>query len=229
MRLFGNIGQLSDHQLIVDLSDLDPPAKRLVEANVGQLIELNFDDGRHISAEQRKKIFALLHEIDRWCGNYIMDVTEQQMKYMFLHQYGLYKEFSLSDCSLETASRFIEFLLGFCFEWEVPIASKVIDSIREQYGWDMYCLKYHCCMICGAHADIAHVHAVGIGRNRNRINNVGNYVMALCRKHHQEQHNVGIKTFMIDNQLKGVKVTPEIQRMLKIGDWRHEHGKEVEV
>ncbi|WP_334427194.1 putative HNHc nuclease [Levilactobacillus sp. HBUAS67566] len=229
MQLFGKIEGLSDHRLFVDLNDVDPPAKRLVEANRGQLIELNFDDGRHISAEQRKKVFALLHEIDRWCGNYIMDMTESQMKYMFMRHQGLYEEFSLSDCSLEMASRFIEFLLGFCFAYEVPIASKVIDSIREQYGWDMYCLKYHCCMICGAHADIAHVHAVGIGRNRNHINNVGNYVMALCRKHHQEQHNVGIKTFMIDKKLKGVKVTPEIQRMLKIGAWNQEQGEAVEV
>lgn len=229
MQVFGSISQLSGHQLIVNLSDLDSSARRLIENNSGQLIELNFDDGRHISADQRKKAFALLHEIDRWCGNYIMDVTERQMKYMFMQQRGLYEEFSLSDCSLEMARRFIEFLLGFCFAYEVPIASKVIDSIREQYGWDMYCLKYHCCMICGAHADIAHVHAVGIGRNRNHINNVGNYVMALCRKHHQEQHRVGIKTFMIDNQLKGVKVTPEIQRMLKIGNWRQKQDSAVEV
>lgn len=229
MQLFGNINELSGDRLVVDLKDLDPPARRLVEANPGQLIELNFDDGRHISADQRKKIFALLHEIDRWSGNYVMTVTEHQMKYMFMRQRGLYEEFSLSDCSLEMASRFIEFILGFCFAYGVPIASKVIDSIREQYGWDMYCLKYHCCMICGAHADIAHVHAVGIGRNRNHINNVGNYVMALCRKHHQEQHNEGIISFMEENRLKGVKVTPEIQRMLKIGDWRQEQGENVEI
>lgn len=229
MRLFGMIGQPSENQLVVNLSDLNLSARRLIKANIGQLIELRFDDGRQISADQRKKIFALLHEIDRWCGNYIMDLTERQMKYMFLSQQGMYEEFSLSDCSLEMASRFIEFLLGFCFAYEVPIASKVIDSIREQYGWDMYCLKYHCCMICGAHADIAHVHAVGIGRNRNYISNVGNYVMALCRKHHQEQHNVGIKTFMMDNQLKGIRVTPEIQKMLKIGNWQQDLGRKVEV
>lgn len=84
-------------------------------------------------------------------------------------------------------------------------------------------------MICGAHADIAHVHAVGIGRNRRTISHLGNYVMALCRKHHQEQHSKGIVSFMQDNQLKGVKVTPEIAKMLKLGDWRQEQGEDVVV
>ncbi|ATU69516.1 hypothetical protein CT113_03835 [Levilactobacillus brevis] len=229
MQLFLPVEKDPDGKLLINLSDVDPPTRRIIAGNVGQLAEIKFDDGRHISADQRKKVFALLHEIDRWSGNYVMDVTEHQMKYMFLRQRGLYEEFSLSNCSLEMASRFIEFLLGFCFAYNVPIATKVVDSIREQYGWDMYCLRYHCCMICGAHADIAHVHAVGIGRNRQTISHIGNYVMALCRKHHQEQHSKGIVTFMQDNQLKGVKVTSEVAKMLKLGNWRQEQGEDVEV
>ncbi|GEO70465.1 putative HNHc nuclease [Levilactobacillus acidifarinae] len=228
MKLFGKIRKLfKNHYLIIDLSDVDPPTRRLIEANLGQLAEINFDDGRHITVDQRRKIYAMIGEIDRWCGNYIEEITKKQLKRMFALRQGLYEDFSLSDCSIEMASRFIEFLLEFCFSNGVPFAGHTVDAIREQYGWDYYCLKYHCCMICGRPADIAHVHAVGIGRNREHISHIGNYVMALCRDHHQEQHQVGIYTFMKDNQLKGIKVTEEIAEMLTLGNWRQERGENI--
>ncbi|KRL07885.1 hypothetical protein FD38_GL002448 [Levilactobacillus zymae DSM 19395] len=169
----------------------------------------------------------MISEVDRWCGNYIPELTKGQLKRMYALRKGLYENFSLSDCSIETASRFIEFLLEFCFENNIPFASQTVDAIREQYGWDIQCLKFHRCMICGRPADIAHVHAVGIGRNRNHISHVGNSVMALCRDHHQEQHRIGIKTFMQKNQLKGVRVTPEIAEMLQLGNWRMEQGEPI--
>lgn len=227
MQIFGNIRKLFSHYLIIDLNDVDPPDRRLIEENANQLVEVRFDDGRHITRDQRRKIYAMLGEIDRWCGNYIPDLTKSQMKRMYAVDKGLYEDFSLSDCSIAMASRFIEYLLAFCFANDVPFASKTVDVIREQYGWDLQCLKYHRCMICGRHADIAHVHAVGIGRNRNKISHIGNNVMALCREHHQEQHRIGIATFMQRNQLKGVRVTQEIAEMLRLGNWRSERGEEI--
>ncbi|CAJ1227097.1 hypothetical protein LZY01_23650 [Levilactobacillus zymae] len=227
MQLFGKIRRLFHHYLIIDLNDVDPPDRRLIEKNIGQLVEVRFDDGRHITADQRRKVYAMISEVDRWCGNYIPELTKGQLKRMYALRKGLYENFSLSDCSIETASRFIEFLLEFCFENNIPFASQTVDAIREQYGWDIQCLKFHRCMICGRPADIAHVHAVGIGRNRNHISHVGNSVMALCRDHHQEQHRIGIKTFMQKNQLKGVRVTPEIAEMLQLGNWRMEQGEPI--
>ncbi|SUM32084.1 phi PV83 orf 19-like protein [Staphylococcus gallinarum] len=44
-------------------------------------------------------------------------------------------------------------------------------------------------------ADLAHYQAVGRGRNRNKIDHINNKVLALCRKHHTEQHQIGINTF----------------------------------
>lgn len=227
MQTFGEFQLTPEDQLIVDLSDVDPPTRRIIKQNLGRLAEVRFDDGRHITTDQRNKIYALMGEIDRWCGNYIPELTKSQLKRMFAVREGLYEGFSLSDCSLELASRYLEYLLGFCFANEVPFASRTVDAIRESYGWDYYCLKYHRCMVCGNPADIAHVHAVGIGRNRQHISHIGNYVMALCRGHHQEQHRVGIYTFMRNNQLKGVKVTKDIAAMLKLGDWRAERGEDI--
>lgn len=227
MQIFGKIRKLFGHYLIIDLNDVDPPDRRLIEENDGQLVETYFDDGRHITGDQRRKIYAMLGEIDEWCGNYVPDLTKTQMKQEYAVDRGLYEAFSFSDCSITTASDFIEWLLAFCFANDVPFASRTVDVIREQYGWDMQCLKYHRCMICGRHADIAHVHAVGMGRNRNKISHVGNNVMALCREHHEEQHRVGIATFMQRNQLKGVRVTPAIAEMLRLGNWHAERGEDI--
>ncbi|MFW2884871.1 putative HNHc nuclease [Levilactobacillus brevis] len=227
MQLFLPVEKDSDGKLLINLSDVDPPTRRIIAGNVGQLAEIKFDDGRHITIDQRKKIFVLLGEIDQWTGNFTMDITERQMKQLFISEKGLDEEFSFSDCSLKLASEFIEFLIGACFEYDIPFAGKTLDAIREQYGWDMFCIKYHRCMICNQPADIAHVHAVGIGRDRNHISHIGNYVMALCRRHHQEQHRVGIKSFMKENQLKGVKVTPEIAKMLRLGNWQQEQGQNL--
>ena len=43
------------------------------------IIEIRLTDGREISAEQRRKIFALVRDISAWCGHepeYIRQYTE---------------------------------------------------------------------------------------------------------------------------------------------------------
>lgn len=185
------------------------------------------DDQRHISRDQQKKAYALLGEIDEWSGNYIPELTKAQMKHQFLLESDTYEPFSLKNCSMSLAREFIDFLIKFCLVWDVPFASKTLDLIQGSYGWELYCLETKHCCICGKHADVAHVHSVGIGRDRKHISHIGNSVMALCREHHQLQHVQGINNFMRLNHLKGVRVTPEIAKMLKLGNWHIEEGEEI--
>lgn len=208
----------------VQISGLNSSQRYLFKNNQGKVVEMDLDDGRKATNDQKAKAHALIGEIDTWSGNYIYKATEAQLKYEFMSRNNMIEYFSMATCSVELARKWITFLLDFCFENQVPFTSATFDAIHEQYSWDMDCLKYRQCMICGKHADIAHVYAVGMGRNRNKINHIGNYVMALCRQHHNEQHNVGIETFMRRNQLKGVKVTKEIAKMLKLGNWHAEKG-----
>ncbi|MGV3043505.1 putative HNHc nuclease, partial [Staphylococcus rostri] len=65
--------------------------------------------------------------------------------------------------------------------------------------------------------DLAHLEAVGRGRDRTKINHYGNKVLALCRDHHSEQHVIGIKSFNEKYHLQDswVKVDDRLNKMLK--------------
>ena len=67
------------------------------------------------------------------------------------------------------------------------------------------------------HAELAHYHAVGRGRNRRKINHIGNQVLALCPNHHREQHNIGMDSFNEKYKLHEawVDVDERLNRMLK--------------
>lgn len=64
------------------------------------------------------------------------------------------------------------------------------------------------CVVCGKpHADIAHFDGtVGMGRDRQSIDHTSSKFLALCREHHNEQHNIGEKSFLDKYQLVPLKL-----------------------
>ena len=71
------------------------------------------EDGRRISAVQRRKIYALLRDIADWTG-YEPQELKELMKYDFLSQCEDGTQyFSLSDTDMTTARNFITYLIDF--------------------------------------------------------------------------------------------------------------------
>ena len=73
------------------------------------------------------------------------------------------------------------------------------------------------CVICGKPgADLAHREAVGSGRNRNKVNHIGERVLALCRKHHSSQHQMGVDSFDKLHHLENswIKVDEKLNNMM---------------
>jgi hypothetical protein len=78
------------------------------------------------------------------------------------------------------------------------------------------CLK-RVCACCGARADIHHVDRVGMGNNRKKISHVGMRVLPLCRRHHQECHNIGDDKFLEKYCLTPVVADDKMDYFIKNG------------
>ena len=175
--------------------------------------EVKIDDGRRISSDQRKKIYALIKDIANHTGHH-PEYLKEHMKYEFMAQEDR-EYFSLSNVDMTTARYFIESILEFCFEWEVPFATKTHELAKEVGNYLYLCLLHRSCAVCGKkRAHIHHVDAVGSGRNRNEVDHTQLRLIALCAEHHQETHTIGWETFNKKYKVAGIKVNEQtIQRL----------------
>lgn len=216
VQTFGRLKAIDGNKVTVNLDDLTDGQRSLITKNRGSIVELDVSDGRTISAAQRGKIYSMINEIDKWMGNFNREMTKKYLKAEYVIENNVFQSFSLSNCSLTQANDFIEWLIVFCLNNNVEFKTKLLDSIKGNYGWELHCLEAHVCCICGKPAQYAHWYAVGIGRNRNKIDHVGNYIMGLCAQHHSEQHTIGLITFIELYHLKGVKITADLAQRLRL-------------
>lgn len=217
MKFFGKLLSINGNKISAELDD-DIDAFKLSKLSSGKqpMIEVSISDGRTISVEQRGKIYALIGDISDWSGYMVEKETPQIMKWKYLTETGK-DEFSLSDCSMTQAKEYIDWLLDFCFEYDVPFKTRTWDLLPNDYSMQYRCLKHRRCCICGRHADIAHLQTVGMGRNRRQINHSGFFFMALCRIHHTEQHTIGVMTFLQRYHIKPIKLDADDRKQLRIG------------
>lgn len=194
------------------------PHKNLddLQRGLGAEVDINFIDPNDISHKQRKLIFALLNDIEDWNGDPV-EYRRHLLTREFMAKNDM-ENFSLSNCSMTEAREFIELILTFIFRYDVPIKFETSDLMKEDKDFIYMCVMKRKCVICGKpHAELAHYHAVGSGRNRRTIDHKDNKILPLCHKHHQLQHNMGMKSFNDYYKLNNswVQVNDKINRMLK--------------
>ena len=171
--------------------------------------EIRIDDGRTITAEQRKKAYATIRDIADYLGDW-PEYYKNFLKFNFCMEKDI-EYFSLSNCSVETARDFITYLIDFILENNIPLSEKALlrtDDI-DRYLWS--CIKYKKCCICGQAGEIHHWDAVGMGRDRREIDDSQNKKMCLCRKHHGEAHNMGNSAFEKKYHVYGIKYQEEVE------------------
>jgi len=181
------------------------------------LIEIQVRDDREISAQQRKFIYALFRDISNWSGD--MPEYVKQLFKMWFEEFKDVDEFSLRDVEKSVAAELITFMLDFVAEHDVPLKFKPLDALEPDdiKHWEYMSLINGFDVIDGSKpVELAHgEHAVGMGRDRNAISNVGNTVFSLSHAHHMELHRVGLPEFKSKYHINGVLVTPEILRELE--------------
>lgn len=214
--MFGKLNKINGNQITVTLDEKLNVYELQRFANGKQpTVEISIEDGRRISPDQRKKIYALINDLCEYTGD-VPGYWKEKFKFMVETIFGI-DSFSLSDCSMTTANYMILTILEFLFQHDIPFKTKTWDSIPNDFPKQMLCIKNKRCVICGKTADIAHYNAVGVGRNRQKINHVGMYIMTLCREHHTKQHKIGVNNFIQKYHLKPIKVTEEIAKQLRLG------------
>lgn len=167
-------------------------------------------DGRTLSDEQRRKIFAILRDIAKYTG----DDPESLRAFFtwdFCFKYDC-EAFSLSTrrynvADMTTAREFITYLLEFCLRYGVPMGERITDRADDIEAAMYLCLEHRKCAVCGREAEIHHIDAIGMGGNRRTTGHVGREALALCRMHHTEMHTVGRNAFLSKYHLEGVRLT----------------------
>ncbi|MFD0897340.1 putative HNHc nuclease [Loigolactobacillus binensis] len=215
----GKLIHTKDNRLVIDLDNpINPDVLAKLSGGVQPSVEVDIEDNRTITPEQRKKAFAMIGDIASWQGD-LPQAVEEMFKYFAMSTFSEIPEhFSLSNCSVTTARLYIQLLLEFCFRWDVPFATKTWDAISSDFGTQMQCLKHRQCVICRKRAQYAHVETVGMGRNRHKIDHSQYHFMALCPIHHAEQHNIGIMTFIQRYHIKPIKLNYD--QLVKLGIMR---------
>jgi hypothetical protein len=159
-------------------------------------VEIILPDGRRISPEQRRKIYALLGEIAEFVDGVRNAETVEDAKNVMKWEFVLKrmesqerKLFSLSDCDMTTAREFITYLIDFIVKNDIPTKVSLLEHCEDIGRYVLACMYSRKCCVCGKHADIHHIDRVGMGNDRNEIHNVGRRALPLCREHHTLIHN----------------------------------------
>ncbi|WP_317327042.1 putative HNHc nuclease [Turicibacter sanguinis] len=183
------------------------PNKKIIQKWMNGIVKI--DDGRTISAKQRKLIYALFKDISLYTG-YEVEELKELLKIDFMIDKDR-DYFSLSNVEMEIATEFIEYILEFMFAWDIPINKRVVVLAREVNNFLYLCLIHRKCAVCGSHADIHHhENLVGMGMDRAKHNHIDSRFIALCRVHHNECHNIGHKTFEDKYKITAIKLNSEV-------------------
>lgn len=161
------------------------------------------DDGRHISAEQRKKVYATINDIAAYTGE-VSEIMKGWLKYLHIYRTGS-KYFSLSDCSMDTAREFINTILDYALEMGIPLMDFALNRTDDIDHYLYACLKLKKCAICGRPGEIHHVDAIGMGNDRRTLDDSQHRKICLCRTHHTEAHTTGVDSFTNKYKVYGIK------------------------
>ena len=159
---------------------------------------IEFIDSRPLSSKQRRNCYAMIKEIADWSGD-TPEETKHVLKLDFWQGELLEmadRMFSLSNAPMSVVAAFQSWLARFIVRNDVPTKVPMLDYVDDIEDYTYACLVNKKCVICGKRADLHHVKAVGMGRDRDEIIHEGMEVLPLCREHHEDMHRMGKSDFL---------------------------------
>lgn len=168
-------------------------------------VEIRLIDSRPLSDRQRRCCYAMIREIADWAGDEASEVKEYLKTDFWAAELMDTADtmFSLSNAPMSIVAGFQRWLARFIVRNDVPCKKSLLSYVDDVDDYVYACLASKKCAICGKHADLHHVDAIGMGRDRDEIIHEGMPVLPLCREHHQEAHTMPLKEFLGKYHLNG--------------------------
>lgn len=190
-----DIKNCTDGEAGTELSVIIPGARigNILQKKQIRKAELRLDDGRMISAEQRKKAYATMRDISDYTG-YLPEEQKEWLKYLYICRTGN-GYFHLSDCSMDTAREFINVILDYALENGIPLSENALERTDDIGRYLYSCLLHKKCAVCGRTGENHHEDTIGMGNDRRRVDDSRHRKICLCRLHHTIAHKLGVKRF----------------------------------
>ena len=171
-------------------------------------------DNRCISAEQRRKAWALMTEIAAYQGQDKEDVYREQSAAFSIKNFESLQGhlFHLSTATVSEARDFINLLIEIIIEYGIPTKEPLYGLCDDIPRYVYACLMNKKCAVCGKKTELHHVDHVGLGYNRREINHIGMRCLPLCRKHNMEAHSIGQTAFDNKYHLEPIAIDEQIAR-----------------
>lgn len=185
-------------------------------------VEVRLVDARTISAEQRRKIYAIIRDISDWNGDE-PEFLKEYLKFLFCGEKGC-KYFSLSDCEKSIATEFISYLIDFCFYQNICTRDTLLNLTDDINKYLYSCLENRKCAICNKPGEVHHVDRVGMGFDREQIVHTGLRAICLCRNHHIKAHENENKLFK-ENHIFGIRLDEYLCKVLNLNTKGKSNGK----
>ena len=187
-------------RIYIPFRNLQEPIESKRMRNIGVWLE----DGRCITAEQRKKAYATIRDISMELG-YLPEEAKEWLKYEHMIRTGC-QYFSLSDCSVDTAREFINTIMDVALENGIILAEEGYQRTDDINHYIYKCIKERRCAVCGRDGEIHHWDAIGMGHDRSAIDDSKHRKICLCRVHHTEVHKIGRGRFEEQYKVYGIVV-----------------------
>jgi hypothetical protein len=164
--------------------------------------EINIDDGRLITAKQKKRIYLTIRDIAKELGYF-----ESEVQQILIDNFNISQNENLKlipMASMSVARKFIAYLLEFVLAYDIQLSDYALNRIDSLDSFLALCLKYKKCCICGKYGEVHHDDAIGRGFNRREVDDSNYKKICLCRIHHTESHTIGKISFCKKYNVHGI-------------------------
>jgi hypothetical protein len=191
---------------------------RPAEDHLSDDVTVLWHDSRKISAEQRRKAWALMTEIAAASMD-DKDDTYRDMRVRFTAQNFEMLQgrlFHLSEATVTEARLFITMLVDIILEYDIPTRAPLLTLADDLERYTYSALLHKKCVCCGKPAELHHVDQIGMGYDRKTKPQLGAQALPLCRKHHEEYHLTGQRAFLDTWHVVPTRIDQRLAKVYRI-------------